>query len=79
MDRAEAVTSPTLDRRLTLEAARITASRAFFRARAHGYSGENFTVTEWLMLSCGGRYRKCGEADPIVDHVIPQILAAPTP
>jgi 5-methylcytosine-specific restriction endonuclease McrA len=70
------MTSPTLERRLTLEAASKTASRAFYRARAHGYAGENFTGAEWLALvrECEGRCLRCGEPDPTVDHVIPLCL-----
>ena len=68
-----------LERRLTLEAANKSAARAFIRARAHGYAGENFTGAEWLELveASGGRCLKCGEADPTVDHVIPLALGGP--
>jgi 5-methylcytosine-specific restriction endonuclease McrA len=67
------LTSPTLERRFTLEAASKTASRAFYRARAYGYAGENFTGAEWLALveACEGRCLRCGTQDPTVDHVIP--------
>ncbi len=73
------MTSPTLERRLTLEAANKTAARDFVWARAHGYTGENFTGAEWLELvrECGGRCLKCGEQDPTVDHVIPLALGGP--
>ena len=73
------MSSPTLERRLTLQAARKTASRAFYRAAAYGWRGANFTGAEWLALvaASGGRCLRCGEPDPTVDHVIPLALGGP--
>jgi 5-methylcytosine-specific restriction endonuclease McrA len=68
-----------LERRLTIDAAKKTASRAYYRAHAHGYCGPNFTGAEWLalLLECGGRCLRCGTEDPTVDHVIPLSLGGP--